>query len=49
MKIDWPLAIELALAFVVISYARWRWFKARLRRGAPPTVIPRSAGDAPNE
>ena len=37
-KIDWPLAIELALAFVVMSYARWRWFKARLRQGAPPTA-----------
>jgi hypothetical protein len=37
MKIDWPLAIELALVFVVMSYVRWRWFKARMgRRNRPP-------------
>ena len=32
MTIDWPLAIELVVVFVVLSYARWRWLKARLRR-----------------
>jgi hypothetical protein len=36
MKIEWPLAIDLALVFVVMSYVRWRWFKARMRRIPPP-------------
>ena len=36
MKIDWPLAIELAAIFVVMSWVRWRWLKARLRRNAAP-------------
>ncbi len=30
--IDWPLAITLAVVFVVLSFARWRWFKARMNR-----------------
>ncbi|MDB4917354.1 MAG: hypothetical protein JWM95_4998 [Gemmatimonadetes bacterium] len=36
--IDWPLAAELAVAFVVISFVRWRWFRARFLRKqqAPP-------------
>jgi len=36
MDIDWPLAVELALVFVVMSYVRWRWFKARMRRQPRP-------------
>lgn len=36
--IDWPLAIVLAVVFVVLSLARWRWFKARMNRSTrrPP-------------
>ena len=37
MTVDWPLAVTLAVVFVVMSYARWRWFRARMRRNAPPT------------
>jgi len=42
MKIDWPFAIGLAVMFVAISYARWRWFKARFlnRPSAPPPQPP---------
>ena len=32
MNIDWPLAIELAVVFVLFSLVRWRWFKARMNR-----------------
>jgi hypothetical protein len=32
LDIDWPLAIELAAAFVILSYVRWRWFRSRMRR-----------------
>ena len=32
MDIDWPLAIELALVFAVLSFVRWQWFKRRMRR-----------------
>jgi hypothetical protein len=37
-RIDWPLAIELAFVFVVLSYVRWRWFRSRFlrRRPMPP-------------
>jgi hypothetical protein len=31
--IDWPLAITLAIVFVVMSALRWRYFKRRMRRG----------------
>ena len=37
MNIDWPLAIALTVAFFVLSYARWRWFRARMRRNTPPS------------
>ncbi|MEO7455420.1 MAG: hypothetical protein ABIY52_04110 [Gemmatimonadaceae bacterium] len=33
-NIDWPLAIVLGVVFVVLSLARWRWFKARMNRNA---------------
>ncbi|CAN5373609.1 hypothetical protein BH09GEM1_BH09GEM1_30470 [soil metagenome] len=40
MTVDWPLATELSIVFVVMSYVRWRWFRARMqrkaRRGSPP-------------
>jgi len=40
VRIDWPLAIELTAVFCVMSWVRWRWFKARMgraaRRGTPP-------------
>jgi hypothetical protein len=45
MKIDWPLAIELALVFVVMSYVRWRWFRARMRRSPRPPVHDESPPD----
>jgi hypothetical protein len=46
-NIDWPFAIGLAVVFVVMSIARWRYFKSLARRrelrsqrppdnGAPP-------------
>lgn len=35
-NIDWPFAIGLAVVFVVMSYARWRWFRARMRRNQKP-------------
>jgi hypothetical protein len=31
-RIDWPLAITLAIVFVVTSVVRWRYFKRRLAR-----------------
>ena len=31
-KIDWPLAILLAILFVVSSVVRWRYFKRRAER-----------------
>ena len=32
--IDWPLAILLAIVFVVMSVVRWRHFKSVARRSA---------------
>ena len=32
--IDWPLAILLAIVFVVMSVLRWRYFTSRARRRA---------------
>jgi hypothetical protein len=46
MQIDWPLAIGLAVVFVVMSYARWRWFSARMRRIPRP---PRPAAPPPSD
>ena len=31
-NVDWPLAIMLAVMFVVMSVLRWRYFKKRLGR-----------------
>jgi membrane protein implicated in regulation of membrane protease activity len=31
-NIDWPLAITLAIVFVVSSVVRWRYFKRRVER-----------------
>ena len=31
-NIDWPLAILLAVMFVVMSVLRWRYFKSAARR-----------------
>jgi hypothetical protein len=31
-RIDWPLAITLAVIFVIATAARWRYFRARYRR-----------------
>jgi len=30
--VDWPLAIMLAVVFVVMSVVRWRYFKGLARR-----------------
>jgi len=30
--VDWPLAIGLAIVFVVMSLVRWRYFKSVARR-----------------
>ncbi|MDB4882075.1 MAG: hypothetical protein JWL95_841 [Gemmatimonadetes bacterium] len=32
--IDWPLAVTLAIVFVVMSLVRWRYFKSVARRSA---------------
>jgi hypothetical protein len=32
--IDWPLAIGLAIVFVVMSLVRWRYFKSVARRSS---------------
>jgi hypothetical protein len=32
--IDWPLAITLAVVFIVMSIVRWRYFKSLARRRA---------------
>jgi hypothetical protein len=32
--IDWPLAVTLALVFVVMSVVRWRYFRSLARRRA---------------
>lgn len=32
--IDWPLAITLAVVFVVMSILRWRYFRSVARRRA---------------
>lgn len=31
-NVDWPLALMLALMFVVMSVVRWRYFKRRMTR-----------------
>ena len=31
-RIDWPLAIALAVVFVVMSVVRWRYFMRRRKR-----------------
>ena len=33
-EIDWPLAITLAVVFVVMSIVRWRYFRSLARRRA---------------
>jgi hypothetical protein len=30
--IDWPLAVTLAIVFVVMSVLRWRYFRRRMNR-----------------
>ncbi len=30
--VDWPLAITLAVVFVVMSVVRWRYFRSVARR-----------------
>jgi hypothetical protein len=30
--VDWPLAIMLAIVFVVMSVFRWRYFRSRAAR-----------------
>jgi hypothetical protein len=32
--VDWPLAITLAIVFVVMSVVRWRYFRSVARRKA---------------
>lgn len=32
-NVDWPLAIMLAVMFVVMSVVRWRYFQKRFGRG----------------
>jgi hypothetical protein len=39
--IDWPLAITLAVVFVVMSVVRWRYFKSLARRRGQRPPAPR--------
>jgi hypothetical protein len=39
--IDWPLAIILAVVFVVMSVVRWRYFRSAARRWARKPEPPR--------
>jgi len=32
--VDWPLAITLAIVFIVMSVVRWRYFRSVARRRA---------------
>ena len=34
LDVDWPLAITLAVMFVVMSVLRWRYFRSVARRRA---------------
>jgi hypothetical protein len=42
-NVDWPLAITLAVVFVVMSVVRWRYFRsvARRRSSRAPQDPPR--------
>jgi membrane protein implicated in regulation of membrane protease activity len=33
-NVDWPLAIMLAVVFVVMSVVRWRYFRSVARRAS---------------
>ena len=35
-RVDWPLAITLAIVFVVMTFARWRYFMRRAKRNREP-------------
>jgi hypothetical protein len=39
-NIDWPLAITLAVVFVVMSIVRWRYFRLLARRRARHAAAP---------
>jgi hypothetical protein len=39
-EIDWPLAITLAVVFVVMSIVRWRYFRSLARRRARRVETP---------
>lgn len=44
-RIDWPLAIVLAVVFVVMSFARWRYFmRVWKRRGGKNGADERKGG-----
>jgi membrane protein implicated in regulation of membrane protease activity len=40
-NVDWPLAITLAVVFVVMSVVRWRYFRSLARRRARRQDAPR--------
>jgi hypothetical protein len=42
--IDWPLAIMLAVVFVVMSVFRWRYFRSVARRRAQRSEDDRTPG-----
>ena len=46
--VDWPLAITLAVLFVVMSVLRWRYFTSASRRWNRPRPTPPGA-DRPAE
>jgi hypothetical protein len=41
--VDWPLAITLAIVFVVMTVVRWRYFRSVARRRAQRS----DQGDSP--
>jgi membrane protein implicated in regulation of membrane protease activity len=43
-NVDWPLAIMLAVVFVVMSVVRWRYFRSLARRRSN-----RARQDAPRD
>lgn len=50
-NVDWPLAITLAVAFVLMSIVRWRYFRSvarrRARRAEESTNVDRTDPPAP--
>jgi len=46
-EIDWPLALTLAVVFVVMSVVRWRYFRSVARRAKRAENVERDGPPAP--